>query len=67
MLPQADPWGRKIAYTVAMGFSNFPKLRLMGVQKKYGHEGYPNLHLGFTKKIELESVPKALNVISTHS
>ncbi len=63
VLPQADPWGTKMAYMAAMGFSKLAMLRLMGVLKKGEHEGYPNVHLGFTQRIELESeVPLMVEV-----
>ncbi len=55
VLPHAEVWGEKLAYMAAMGFSKPSMLRLMGVLKKGEHEGYKNVHLGHSEKIELDS------------
>lgn len=56
VLPQADPWGDKMAYTVAMDFSKIAMVKLMGVLKKGNHtEELDGVYMGYANKISIET------------
>jgi YegS/Rv2252/BmrU family lipid kinase len=56
VLPHADPWGSKMAYTVAMGFSKLAMVKLMGVLKKGEHtEDIDGVYMGHADKITIET------------
>jgi diacylglycerol kinase family enzyme len=56
VLPHADPWGSKMAYIVAMGFSKFQMVKLMGVLKKGEQtEEIEGVYMGHTNKMLIET------------
>jgi diacylglycerol kinase family enzyme len=56
VLPHAEPWGSKMAYVVAMGFSKLQMVKLMGVLKKGAQtEDIKGVYLGNADKILIET------------
>ncbi|MDH5401100.1 MAG: diacylglycerol kinase family protein [Candidatus Heimdallarchaeota archaeon] len=56
MLPHADTYGDKLAYTVAMDFSKFGMVSKLGMLKKGKHtEDIPGVYMGHASKIQIEA------------
>lgn len=56
ILPHAETWGSKMAYTVAFGFKKLAMVRLLGILKKGKHtEDIEGVYMGLADQISIET------------